>query len=69
MNLARNILGGLSFVLLGLGYLGSHWFQSNGTPAAWAFAVDQPPIRMIAWILLVSAIVLACLAESPEESP
>ncbi|MEQ1934893.1 MAG: hypothetical protein ABL962_13620 [Fimbriimonadaceae bacterium] len=68
MKLARNILSGLAFVLLGLGYLGSHWFQSNGSPAAWAFAIDQPPIRMIAWILLVGAIVLSFSQGQEEET-
>ncbi|MEQ1821448.1 MAG: hypothetical protein ABL949_02965 [Fimbriimonadaceae bacterium] len=59
MKLARNCLSLLAFVLLGGGYIGSYWFQSNGSPAGWAFAVDQPTIRSLAWILLGSALVLA----------
>lgn len=59
MKLARDILGLGAIFLLGFGYLGSQWVYFTGDPARWAFAVDQTPVRILAGVLFVGAVVLS----------
>lgn len=63
MKAVRDVLGLGAIFLLGFGYLGSQWFYFQGDPARWAFSVDQTPIRVLATILFVGAIVLAFIPE------
>lgn len=70
MKLARDILGLLAIFLLGLGYLGSQWAYDPADPlraTQWAFAMDQPPIRILASILLLGAIVCAFVPVKEDE--
>ncbi len=70
MKLARDILGLLAIFLLGLGYLGSQWAYDTADPmraTQWAFAMDQQPIRVLATILLVGAIVCAFIPVKEDE--
>jgi hypothetical protein len=59
MKTVRVVLSAISVLLLLAGYLASQWASLSGSAASYAEKVDQPPIRMLALLLLVAAIVLA----------
>lgn len=59
MKLARLIVGVLLAVLLTAGYAASQWMTLQGRAAEWAAKVDQPPIRLLALVLLLAATALA----------
>lgn len=70
MKLARDVFGILAIFLLVLGYLGSQWSYDPSNPvraAQWAFSMDQQPIRLLASILLLGAIILAFIPEKEEK--
>lgn len=70
MKLARDVFGVLAIFLLVLGYLGSQWSYDPAAPqraASWAFSMDQPPIRILASVLLLGAIILAFIPEKEGE--
>jgi len=58
----------VAIVFLGGGYVLSQWAAYNGTVSAIAAKFDQAPVRMVAALLLVAALVLAVLPESKESS-
>lgn len=68
MELARNILSALALLLLGGGYVGSQLFASKPT---WAMIMDQPQIRLLAWIIMLGAVVMFLLPQKPtlEDNP
>lgn len=53
-----DLLGGLSILLLMAGFLGSQYAAMNGAYAAYAEKTDAFPIRMLALVILVVAVVL-----------
>jgi len=68
MKTVRLALSVLSVLLLLAGYLASQAAALDGTAADYAQKVDAAPIRILALVFLVAAIVLSFVREG-EESP
>ena len=56
----------VAFVLVGGGYLASQLAAVRGNHAAFAYQMDQTPVRLLACIVLVGALVLAFLRNPAE---
>jgi hypothetical protein len=63
MKLARTVLSAIALLLLGAGYVASQASVLTGSQLSYHAKVDQPPIRMLAMLLLVAAVVLAFIPE------
>jgi succinate dehydrogenase hydrophobic anchor subunit len=66
MKTLRVVLSAVSVILLLAGYLASQYTALNGTASDYASKVDQPPVRLLALLLLVAAVVLAFIPEREE---
>lgn len=66
MKRARDLVIGIAIVMLGGGYLLSQYAAVNGTASAVAAQLDQPPVRMLAALLVVATVVLAVWPEPKE---
>jgi hypothetical protein len=56
----------LSIVLLLAGYLASEYAALYGNSADYASRVDSPPVRNLALVMLLAAIVLSLVREQEE---
>jgi uncharacterized protein HemY len=64
MNTLRIALSTITVVLLLAGYIASQFiYLSQGDVSAYAARVDQPPIRALAALLLIAAVVLSVVRE------
>ena len=66
MKTLRLGLSALIVVLLGAGYIGSQLAAFDGTAADWAARIDQPPIVMLALVLLGLALLMAIARDRQE---
>lgn len=65
--LMRQLLALGALLLLGGGYVGSQVAAMNGRHAEFAYQMDQFPIRVLAAVLLVGALVLALVPDDLED--
>ncbi|CAN1493200.1 hypothetical protein MCEMSE15_00258 [Fimbriimonadaceae bacterium] len=73
MKLARMVITMMAVALLFGGFLASLSASIQGTAAEYAQKIDVPPVRMLATIIFLGALVLAFLPdkegmEQPEDS-
>ncbi len=66
MKRARDLVVGVAIVMLGGGYLLSQFAATQGNASAVAAQLDQPPVRLLAAILVLATLVLAILPEPKE---
>jgi succinate dehydrogenase hydrophobic anchor subunit len=71
MKTLRLGLFAVSAILLVGGYLASTAFVLRGQAADWARRIDQPPVKWLALVLCVAAVVFGFLkdADDGEEQP
>ena len=62
----RTAFSALVVALLGLGSAGSAWAALHGSAPDWARKADAEPIRMLALLILVIAVLLAFVPERKE---
>lgn len=67
MKTLREVLSIVVVLFLGIGYAGSQWSALNGLARSWAVAIDKPAVAQFSLLLLVAAIVLACVRAKREE--
>ena len=71
MTRIRTLLTIVTALLLTLGYSASQlaWFAGPDAASEYARKIDQPPVRLLALVLLVAAVVLAFVPEREEAQP
>jgi hypothetical protein len=69
MKQLRSILALVAFLFLAAGYGASQFAYFTGTPSEFAARMDAMPIRLLAAVLFVSALVLCFIRSGePEEN-
>lgn len=66
MKALRNIIALVAVAFLGVGYFASQLAILNQSVSRFAYQMDQPPIRMLAFALLVGAVVLSFVPDDEE---
>lgn len=69
MKSLRTVLSVVSIVLLGLGYIASQIAAWNGSATEYARRVDEAPIRTLALLLLLAAVILAFVPDREGTEP
>ncbi len=69
MKLLRNLVCLVAVLLMGGGFVASEFAALGGTAQDYAAKVDQPPIRLLALVVLVGAVALAFVrdTDTPEQ--
>lgn len=68
MRTVRRAFAWVALVLLGGGYLGAMVMALTGRAAEWAEKMDQPPIRLLALLIFLAAVVFAFLPEKEADA-
>jgi hypothetical protein len=68
MKLARLVVVAVAALLCGGGFVASQLASLNGDSQNFATRMDEPPIRMLALLLLVAAVSLAFVKDSSGDS-
>ncbi|RYG49545.1 hypothetical protein EON79_00950 [bacterium] len=64
----RKSLAWVSLVILGGGYLGAMAMSLTHRETEWAEKMDQTPIRLVALLLLLAAIVFAFIPDKEKDA-
>lgn len=63
MRRARDLVMAVAMVVLGGGYLASQWAAYSGNASDVAAKLDQPPVRVLAALLVLATVILSILPD------